>query len=178
MFGVVPRAHERLRVIVCVFCPNHRTACSTRQCIFFPFSCFLLLSSRTRPPRDLPPPDSPTNRSFFTLPPHVSFFPLLGIFSLNFGGVLEFLDPEMCTFGVKPGALGPPGLHTTARELQRAHFRAPALRTHHRNFTRTLPREGRKKEKCVGRGEKRAKFGPAPFGGPPVRGPPSGGSCF
>ena len=41
------------------------------------------------PPPDRPPPDPPKCRSFFSLPDHniLSFFPLLGFLSLNFGGV-------------------------------------------------------------------------------------------
>ena len=30
----------------------------------------------------------------------LSFFPLLGVLSLDFGGVFEGWDPQMCTFGV------------------------------------------------------------------------------
>ena len=64
---------------------------------------------------------------FFPSPATVfySFLPLLGVLSWNFGGVLKRRGPEMCTFGVlglsceAGAALRPPGLHTTARELQR-----------------------------------------------------------
>ena len=52
------------------------------------------------------------------LPPEISFFLLsLGVFSLNFGGVFEGRDPQMCTFGFlglsceTPAALKPPGFH-------------------------------------------------------------------
>ena len=66
-----------------------------------------------------PPPDRPKFRSlFFPLPSQFSFFlPLLGVVSLNFGGVIEG-RPQMCTFGlsrcrVKPGGLSshPSGPH-------------------------------------------------------------------
>ena len=50
---------------------------------------------------------------FFHLPQQFSFFfPLLGVSSRNFGGVLKRGDPQMCTFGVlglsceTPAALG------------------------------------------------------------------------
>ena len=57
-----------------------------------------------------------------------SFLPSLGVFSLNFGGVFEGWDPQMCTFGlsgcrVKPrGPPKPPGLHTTTRGTPNAHI--------------------------------------------------------
>ena len=69
------------------------------------------------------------------------FFPspaTILILSSSFGGpcvefwwCLKRLGPEMCTFGVlglsceAPAALGPPGLHTTARELQTCTFQGP-----------------------------------------------------
>ena len=43
---------------------------------------------------------SPTLRAFFPLPPQLSFFLLLGVFSWNFGGVFEGRGPQMCTFKV------------------------------------------------------------------------------
>ena len=70
----------------------------------------------------------------------------------------------MCTFGVlglscaNPGGPKPPGLHTTAREPKRAHFRAPALQKHHQNSTRRHPERHKKSETVAGKGEKRAKF--------------------
>ena len=47
-----------------------------------------------------PPPDRPKFR-FFSLSRHYfhSFF-LLGVFSWNFGGVIEGRDPQLCTFGL------------------------------------------------------------------------------
>ena len=63
----------------------------------------------------------PKFRAFFFPPRHncLSFFSLLGVLSLNFGGVFEGRNPEMCTFGlsgccVKPqtNRVGPRfGLH-------------------------------------------------------------------
>ena len=60
-----------------------------------------------RPPPDRPPPDRLKFRAFFCPVPHNlnSFFPLLGVFSLDFGGVFECRDPQMCTFGLS-GLLG------------------------------------------------------------------------
>ena len=67
----------------------------------------------------------------------------------------------------------PPGLHTTAREPQRAHLRVPVFK----NNTKipredSQEREERKKIVVAGEGNKSAKFrGPSPFGVPY----PSGG---
>ena len=54
------------------------------------------------PPPDPPPPDRPKFRSFFPSP--ATIFILFSLscwsFALNFGGVFEDRDPQMCTFGV------------------------------------------------------------------------------
>ena len=70
----------------------------------------------------LSPPPDPLRRTaqnfalFVPRPPQFSFFlPLLGVLSLNFGGVFEGRDLEMCTFGPE--------------NSKRAHFRSPALQT-------------------------------------------------
>ena len=50
-----------------------------------------------------PKGEGPKISRFFSLSPatkFVLFFPLLGVFSWNFGGVFEDRGPEMCTFGV------------------------------------------------------------------------------
>ena len=54
------------------------------------------------PPPDSPPPDRPKFRAFFSISRHnvLSFFPLLGVFTWNFGGVFEGRGPQMCTFGL------------------------------------------------------------------------------
>ena len=44
-------------------------------------------------------------------------------------------------------ALGPTGLHTTARELQTGTFEGPGLQSHHQNSTKRLPREEERWEK-------------------------------
>ena len=53
--------------------------------------------------RSGPPfPGPPKFSLFFSLSRRKirSFLPSLGVFSLNFGGVFESLDPQMCTFGL------------------------------------------------------------------------------
>ena len=94
------------------------------------------------PPQDPPPLDPPLrwttlrwttlrrtaqNFAFFSLlPPQFSFFsPSLGVLPLNFGGVFEFRDPEMCTFGLS-------GCHVeTPAEKKSAKFWASTLRGLH-----------------------------------------------
>ena len=66
--------------------------------------------------------------------------------------------------------LGPPGLHTTTRELQTCTYQFPSLQKHHQNSTRRLPRERRKNEISCGREKKKS----AKFWAPPPFGPPSG----
>ena len=74
------------------------------QCLLFVVECFdfflkkkfhFFMSSTGPPlPRTPPPPDP-------SAPPTISLFVLsLGVFSLNFGGVFEGRDPQMCTFGL------------------------------------------------------------------------------
>ena len=64
-----------------------------------------------------------------------SFLPSLGVFSLNFGGVFEDRDAQMCTFGlsgcrVKQRRLrGRRGFTRQPENSKRAHLRAPALQT-------------------------------------------------
>ncbi len=104
------------------------------------------------------------NFALFSLSPanFLSFFSLLGRFFVLFWCVFVGRDPEMCTFGVvglsceTPATEGwegpkPPGLHTTAREPKRAHFRVPAFRNtiktaerakEKRNYGRSCPFEG------------------------------------
>ena len=110
---------------------------------------------------------------FFFLSRHHFFLCFSGC-SWNFGGVLKRRCPEMCTFGVlglscaspgRPGLVGPPGSHTTAREPKRAHFRVPAFKTPPK-FNEKTPRE-RQKERIRGRErEKKAQnFGRSGGGG-------------
>ena len=55
-------------------------------------------------------------------------------------------------------ALGPPGLHTTARELQTCTFEGRGFQSHHQ-FHETTPKRGRKNENSGGSGKKKnAKF--------------------
>ena len=71
----------------------------------------------------------------------------------------------------RPGLVGPPGFHTTAREPKRAHLRAPALQKPHQNSTKGPPRERRKNENCGGEGKKSAKFWAVRRRGPRRGGP-------
>ena len=82
-----------------------------------------------------------------------SFLPSLGVFSLNFGGVFEGRDPQMCTFGLsgcrveprRPHQTGPPGLahdsenskthppHTQTTTTNKHHQQAPPTGTNNRH---------------------------------------------
>ena len=79
--------------------------------------------------------------------------------------------------------LSPPGLHTTARELQTCTFQGRRFK-HHPNSTKGPQREGEKKENCGGRGQKKREIlgtHPSvhhPFGAPPFRGPTLRGPTF
>ena len=119
------------------------------------------------------------SRFFFSLsPPQNSFFS-----SLSGGLLVEFLvvfeAPGRSNVRVwsslvvvceprRPGLVGPPGFHTTAREPKRAHLSVPALQTPPK-FNEKTPREGRKerilrrerekKERNFGRSRGRAVQG-------------------
>ena len=105
-------------------------------------------------------------------------------FSLNFGGVFEDRDPQMCTFGLsgcrvkprRPHQTGPPGL---AHEPQTPNVHISGFRPskHHQNSTRRHPERHNENETVAGKGRKSAKFGPPTLRGPTLRGPtPSGWS--
>ena len=118
------------------------------------------------PPPDNPPPDRPKFRSFFSLlAPQFSFFFLsLGVLSRNFVGVFESRNPEMCTFRLsgcrvkpwRPHQTGPPRLAHDSPRTPNVHFSGPRRFKHHQNSTEGPPREGKKKENCGGRKEKKA----------------------
>ena len=136
------------------------------------------------------PLDRPKFRSLFSLSRRkfLSFFSRWVVFSLNSGGVFEGRNPKMCTFGLsgcrvkprRPHQTGPPGLHTTTRELQTCTFeRTGASNT--TKIPRKRPKEREKRIKnCGGREKKREILGPPPFGaspfGPPPFGPPPFGA--
>ena len=83
--------------------------------------------------------------AFFSVSRHNfhSFFSLLGVLSLNFGGV--FLKRRGGLSCETPAASGPPGFHTTTRELL-LWFQGPgASKKHHQNSTRRHPERDRKR---------------------------------
>ena len=92
----------------------------------------------------------------------------LGVFSWNFGGVFEGPSPKMCTFGLsgcrvkprRPGLVGPPGFHTTAREPKRAQLMAPGA-SNTTKIPRKRPQRDIERAKRWRDREKRARnFGP------------------
>ena len=70
----------------------------------------------------------------------------------------------------RPGLVGPPGFHTTAREPKRAHFRVPAFKTPPK-FNEKTPRETQKQRNGGGKGKKKSEI----MGGPAEGGPVEGG---
>ena len=73
------------------------------------------------------------------------------------------------------GSPKPPGLHTTARELQTCTFQGPSLQKHHENSTRRPPKRGKKERQLwQERKTKREILAPHPAGPHPSRPHPSG----
>ena len=122
-----------------------------------------------------------------------SSLPLLGLLLLNFGGVFEGRDPEMCTFGVlelsceTPAAPPDRAADTTTRELQTCTFHGPALQTPPKFHEKTPPEREERMKFPAGARKKSAKFwaphpsGPnlvPPFGPPPFGPHPSGHHFF
>ena len=105
----------------------------------------------------------------FFLPPQFSFFlPLFAVSSCGF--LVVFLKVST----LKCAVLGPPGLHTTARELQTCTFQGPGPSKHHQNSTRRHQKREDKMKIVAGEGKKREMLGLPPFGGPPFGAPPFG----
>ena len=111
----------------------------------------------------------PKFRAFFSYSRRkISFFSSLsGVFSWNFGGVLKTKTSNVHVWSSRvvvceprrPGLVGPPGFHTTAREPKRAQF-APTLQTPPKFHEKTPQRERerereRKKERKMGAGEEK-----------------------
>ena len=71
---------------------------------------------------------------------------------------------------VAPAALGPPGFHTTARDLQTCTFEGPGASKHHQNSTKGPPERDTKRAKRWRAREKKARN----FGHPPSGPHPSG----
>ena len=129
-----------------------------------------------------PPSAGPPKISLFFFPfppPFPLFLSLSGVFSLNFGGVFEDRDPQMCTFGLsgcrvkprRPHQTGPPGLAHDSPNSKRAQTRGTCASKHHQNSTRRPPERHRNSETVAGREEKARNFGPPTLRGPTLSGP-------
>ena len=95
-------------VVLCVVC----VAWALLHGIRVVFHVWVLVS---RFGLDRPCPGPPKISLFFSLSRRKirSFLPSLGVFSLNFGGVSEGRDPQMCTFGLSGCRVKPRRLHQT-----------------------------------------------------------------
>ena len=168
---------NRVRLVVVCVC-----VCAVWWVCVFVCGVLCVRCPRNRPSRDRLPLDRPKCRSFFSLSRRTirSFLSSLGVFSLNFGGVFEGRDPQMCTFGlsgccVKPQRLrGRRGFTRQPENSKRAHLSVPALQTPPK-FNEKTPREGRKERMLRREREKKARnFGPPTLRAPTLRAPPFG----
>ena len=163
---------NRVRLVLCVLCV---CVCCVAWVWVSRFRFGHVRCSRNRLPRTALPWTA-QNFALFSLSRRKirSFLPSLGVFSLNFGGVLKTktLKCARLALGLScetPTASGPPGLHTTARELQTCTFETPP------KFHEKTPREGRKEHILRREREKSAKFlAPHPSGPHPSNPHPSG----
>ena len=123
---------------------------------------------------------------FFSLPPQFSFS-LLGVLSLNFVGVFEGGNPEMCTFGLsgcrvkprRPHQTGPPGLAHDSPRTPNVHISGPRRFKHHKNSTKRPQEREKEARKLWRRREKKArKFGPPTLRGSTLLGPTLLGPTF
>ena len=125
----------------------------------------------------------PKFRAFFSLSRHKirSFLPSLGVSSLNFGGVFEGRDPQMCTFGlsgcrVKPRRLrGRRGFTRQPDNSKRAHLSAPAFKNNTKIQREDTQRGKKRMNFAAGEGKKERNFGRSrgrAVRGRPVRGRP------
>ena len=118
------------------------------NCLFF----FNAIRGQTQGPRTV----GAQNFALFFPSPATVFF---NYFSLSFGlfrGMLVVFEaPVRSNVHVwssravvceplRPGLVGPPGFHTTARELQTCTFEGPGLQKTPPKFNEKTPREGRK----------------------------------
>ena len=98
--------------------------------------------------------------------------------------VTQLMDAKFPVRAPAARSGGPPGFHTTARELQTCTFQGTYASKHHQNSTRRPPKRHRNSETVAGKGRKSAKFlapptlrGPT-FGAPPFWAPPFGAPPF
>ena len=141
-------------------------------------------TDRAGPPlrRTAPPLDRPKFRTFFPSPATIYILFSLSCWScsLNFGGVFEGRDPQMCTFGLSGCRVKPRRPHHRAaeashdsRKLQTCTLQGTCASRHHQNSLRRPPETHRNSETVAGEGRKSAKFwAPHPLGPHPFRAPP------
>ena len=133
--------------VVCVCC----VLCVLLLCVFVLFCC-CVCGCVQGPSAGRPFPWTAQNFALF-FPSPATVFILFSLscwpFSLNFGGVFEDRDPQMCTFGLsgcrvkprRPHQTGPPGLAHDSPRTPNVHISGPLRFKHHQNSTRRPPRE-------------------------------------
>ena len=78
----------------------------------------------------------------------------------------------------RPGLVGPPGFHTTAREPKRAHLRVPVFKNTTKIQRENTQRGKKRTNFAAGEGEKRAKFWAVPGRAVPGRAVPGTPNMF
>ena len=135
---------------VCVVCCVSVLLCAVCVC----GGCVQGLSAG--PPSAGPPSAGPPKISLFCFPSPATVFILFSLscwsFSLNFGGVFEDRDPQMCTFGLlgcrvkprQPHQTGPPGLAHDSPRTPNVHISGHLRFKTPPKFHEKTPRETQK----------------------------------
>ena len=104
---------------------------------------------------------------------------LVPSYSKKHGPHCQKQGTEVMLVAVRPGLVGPPGFHTTAREPKRAHFRVPVFTKTTKIQREDTQRDTERAKLWREREEKARNFGPPtlsgphPFGAPNPSGPPT-----
>ena len=165
-------------VCCCVLFCVVAVCCSVLFCVVLLLCVWWVCSG---PLRRTPSAGPPKFRSFFPSPATVFILFSLSCwsFSLNFGGVFEDRDPQMCTFGLsgcrvkprRPHQTGPPGLAHDSPRTPNVHISGHRRFKHHQNSTKKTKRDGKRIKNCGGRGKKSAKFWAPTVRAPTLRAP-------
>ena len=128
--------------------------------------------------------EGPKFRAFFALS-HRKFHSLFSLWGFSRGILVVFEAPGRSNVRVwsslvvmceprRPGLVGPPGFHTTARELQTRTFERPGASKHHQNSTRRHQREKKRTKFPAGESKNKSEILGGPGEGPSGGGGPGG----